>query len=39
MKKVDLEKINDRKVTQLEKGFNANGGQVSINLKQLFGTN
>jgi hypothetical protein len=36
---VDLEKINDRKVTQLEKGFNANGGKISINLKQLFGPN
>lgn len=34
---VDLNKINGRSITQLEKGFNANGGQVQINLKQLFG--
>jgi len=34
---VNLDKINDRSINELEKGFSANGGQVNINLKHLFG--
>lgn len=34
---VNLNKINDRPINLLEKGFSANGGQININLKHLFG--